>query len=163
MEELLHSGIHWNLINFSIFVGLLFFFLRKPVKEFWASREGQIRFEIQEAEQLGREAKSHYEEARRLASRLETDAKELTMRLEREGEMEKKQLMEEGTKRSERLKEDVVRILDQEMRKTREFLKEQTATLALETAESMIRDQIQTQDQKKLSDEYLAGLERQAV
>lgn len=163
MEELLHSGIHWSLINFSIFVGLLFFFLRKPVKEFWASREGQIRFEVQEAERLGREAKSQYEEARRLTSRLDSDAKELIQRLEREGEMEKKQLTEEGIKRSERLKQDGERVMEQESRKARELLKEQTAALALEIAESTIRDNIQPQDQKKLSDDYLSGLERLAV
>jgi len=163
MEEILHSGIHWNLINFTIFVSILFFFLRKPVKEFWASREGQIRFDLEESARLGKEARTQNEEARRLVSRLDIDAKDLLLSLEREGEMEKKQLIEEGIRRSERLKQDNVRIIEQESRRAHEALKAQTAALALETAEKMIRDNLQPSDQKKLSDDYITGLERRAV
>lgn len=163
MNELIHSGVHWNLINFSIFVGVLFFFLRKPVKEFWESRSGRIRFEIEEGEKLGREAKSRHESLRKTISRLDAETQELVLFLEREGEMEKKQLMDEGKRRSERLKEDGRRILDQEARKARESLKGQVAALALETAEKLVRENLKAEDQKRLSDGYLAGLERQSL
>lgn len=163
MHEFLEAGIHWSLINFAIFVGLLFFFLRKPVKEFWASREGQIRFEIEASERLSREAKAQNDELKKTISGLETEAKNLTLSLEREGEMEKKQIMDEGQRRSERLKQDSVRIMDQESRKAREVLKEQVANLALETAEKLIQENIQAQDQQRLSEQYIAAVERQAV
>ncbi|HSA58794.1 MAG TPA: ATP synthase F0 subunit B [bacterium] len=163
MDALLHSGIHWSLINFSIFVSLLFFFLKKPVKEFWESRAGRIRFEIEEGEKIGREAKSRHENLRKAMSRLEAESRDLVLSLEREGELEKKQLMEEGKKRSDRLKEDGLRILDQEARKARESLKGQVASLALETAERMVRENLKAEDQKRLSDDYMAGLERQSL
>lgn len=163
MEEILHSGLHWSLINFTIFVSLLFFLLKKPVKEFWEGRAGQIRFDIEEGEKLGREAKSRYENLRKSIARLDSDVHDLVLSLEREGEMEKKRLMEEGKRRSDRLKEDTVRILDQEFRKARESLKEQAAAIALETAEKMVRENLSGEDQKRLSDEYMTGLERQAV
>lgn len=163
MHELLHAGIHWSLLNFAIFVGLLFFFLKKPVKEFWVSRAGEIRFELEEAARLSREAKGQHEQLQGLLSRLDAESKDLILSLEREGEMEKKRLMEEGKRRSERLKEDAVRIVEQEARKTRETLKEQVASLSLETAEKMIRDSLRDEDQKRLSDEYLSGLERRTV
>jgi F-type H+-transporting ATPase subunit b len=163
MHEILEAGIHWNLINFAIFVGMLFFFLRKPVQEFWKSREGQIRFELQESERVGREAKTQHDELKTMLSRLDSESKDLVLTLEREGEMEKKQLMEDGQRRSERLKLDATRIIDQEGRKAREMLKEQVATLALETAEKMIQENIQAQDQQRLADQYVTGLERQAI
>jgi F-type H+-transporting ATPase subunit b len=163
MEEILHSGLHWNLINFSIFVGLLFFFLKKPVKEFWEGRAVRIRFEMEEGEKLGREAKARHENLRKSVARLESDAADLARSLEREGEMEKKQLQDEGRRRAERLKEDAARILDQEARKAREFLKEQAASLALETAEKLVLENLKPEDQKRLSEQYLSGLERQAV
>lgn len=163
MHEILEAGIHWSLINFAIFVGVLFFFLRKPVQEFWKSREGQIRFELEESERLSREAKAQNDELKTRLSRLDSESKDLILSLEREGESEKKQLMEEGQRRSERLKKDAIRIIDQEARKARETLKEQVAGLALDTAEKMIQDNIQPQDQQKLSDQYVSGLERQAV
>ena len=163
MHEFLEAGIHWSLINFAIFVGLLFFFLRKPVKEFWASREGQIRFEIEESERLSREAKVQNDELKKTISGLDAEAKSLTLSLEREGELEKKQIVDEGQRRSERLKQDSVRIMDQESRKAREVLKEQVANLALETAEKLIQENIQAQDQQRLSEQYISAVERQAV
>jgi F-type H+-transporting ATPase subunit b len=160
MEEMLHSGLHWNLINFSIFVGLLFFFLRKPVKEFWEGRAVRIGFEIQEGEKLGRDAKARHDDLQKRVSRLDSDAQNLVLALEREGDLEKKQLQEDGNRRVARLRDDTARILDQEARKARETLKEQVAALALETAEKLIRENIRGEDQKRLSDGYLIGLER---
>jgi F-type H+-transporting ATPase subunit b len=160
MEEMLHAGLHWNLVNFAIFVGLLFFLLRKPVKEFWESRAGRIGFEIQEGEKMGREAKARHDNLQKRVSRLDSDAQSLVLALEREGELERKQLQDDGNRRVSRMKDDSVRILEQEARKAREALKEQVAALAVETAEKMVRENIRGEDQKRLSDEYLAGLER---
>jgi F-type H+-transporting ATPase subunit b len=161
MHEFFESGMHWNLINFAIFVGVLFFFLKKPVKEFWASREGEIRFAIEEAERVSREAKNQYDDLKGVLARLDAETRALILSLEREGEMEKKQLTDDGLKRAERLKQDSRRIIEQEERKARETLKEQAASLALETAQKMIQENFQDQDQTRIADQYIAGLERQ--
>jgi|SRR5579885_1392125 len=163
MEELLHAGVHWSLINFVLFVGLLFFVLRKPVKEFWASRAEQIRFTLHESNKLKREAQERYDALKRRIDRLESEAQSLVQQMEREGEAEKKRMMEDGEKLALRIREDSARIMTQEIQKARETLKAQAVELSMELAEKMVRENFKDSDQKKLSDEYLTDVERGAA
>lgn len=163
MEEILAAGIHWKLINFAIFIGLLVFFLRKPVKEFWSSRTNTIRFDMEEGEKLRREAQAKYDDLKRRVSRLESEAQELVRSLQQEGEMEKKRLTEEADKLAARLLSDGQRIMDQEFRRVREGLKEQAVQLVVEAAEKLVAENMKADDQKRLSDKYLETLERGAA
>lgn len=163
MGELLHAGVHWSLINFALFVALLVFVLRKPVKEFWASRREQIRFALDESGRLKREAEERHEDLKKRLSRLETEARELVHSMEREGEAEKRRLMEEAERLASNVRQDTERILAQEIRKARETLKAQAVELAVELAEKTVRDHFKDTDQKKLSEEYLAGVEKGAA
>lgn len=163
METLLATGLHWKLINFGIFVGLLFFFLRKPVKEFWTARTHAIRFEMEEGEKLRREAQAKHDDLCRRVSRLETEAQGLVRALQQEGEMEKEKLMEEADKQAARLQSDGKRIMDQELQRVREGLREQVVQLAIEAAQKLIAENFNAADQKRLSDSYIAGVERGAA
>lgn len=163
MSELLESGVHWSVINFAIFVGLLGFFLRKPVKDFWNSRSHAIKFSLDESEHLKKAAEARHNDLQKRFSRLETDMKDLIQSLQREGDLEKKKLMEDASMMAARIKADSEKIIDQEYRRAREFLKEQAAQLAVEIGEKLVRENLKDQDQKRISDQYLAALEREAV
>lgn len=150
----------WSVINFVIFVGVLFFVLRKPVREFWAGRSHGIRFEIEESEKLKRQAGKRHEELQKRFSRIEAEAKGLIQSLELEGEMEKKRLIEESERLSRRLLEEGERIAAQEVRKAVEILKTQTVALSIEMAERLVKERVDENDQRRLSEKYLAELER---
>jgi F-type H+-transporting ATPase subunit b len=159
MEEFLAGGVHWRILNFLIFLGVLFFALRKPVKEFWAGRAHEVRFEMEEAARLRREAAARHETLEKRLSRIETEVKDLVRTLEEEGELERKKMVEEAEKLALRIKQDSERIAGQEVLKAREALKAQAVELAMELAERQIRENFQTTDQKRLSEKYLKQLE----
>lgn len=160
MEEFLAAGIHWRIFNFVVFLGSLFFILRKPVREFWVSRAHQIRFEIDESAKLKREFQERYDTLKKRVSRIEEEAKALVRFMEQEGELEKKKMIEEAEQLSRRIRHESERIADQEVRKAREILKAQTVQMAIELADRVIRENIRDEDQQRLTEKYMTGLER---
>lgn len=163
MSELIEAGIPWNVFNFVVFVTLLFFLLRKPVREFWVTRAHEIRFAIDEAERVKREAKEKYDDLRKRLTLLETEMREMIDQMRREGELEKKGMMEQAEKLVVRIREDSEKIMAQEVRKARETLKLDAVDLAIEFARKTITDNLREADQKRLADDYLGRVERDAI
>lgn len=154
------AGTHWRILNFAIFLGVLFFALRKPVKEFWASRSHEIRFAMEEAERLKREAKARHDGLEKRLARIEEEVKGLVRTLQQEGELEKGKMIEEAENLARRIQRDSERIAAQEIQKAKETLKAQTIQLSVELAERILREKFQESDQKRLSEKYLRELER---
>lgn len=163
MEELLHAGIHWSFINFVIFVGLLFFFLKKPVAEFWVSRSEDLKARFGEAENLSQAAKKEYQEWNGKISAVEEDAKNLILSLQREGDLEKTKLMEESVAQANQIRSDGVKIAQQEVQKAVEALKVKTAELAVGAATGFLKDSLNASDQSGLIEGYLKGVEKEGA
>lgn len=162
MEELLHAGIHWSALNFVIFVGLLVFFLRKPVAAFWVSRSEDLKLRLGESERLAHEARLKYDEWSRKASSAEDDARNIVLNFQREGDHEKSKLIEEALSLSAQVKSDGEKIAKQELQKARETLKVQTAKSAVESAAALIKESMNSADQTRLTEGYLKGVEQAA-
>ena len=160
MEEILASGMHFKIFNFLLFVGLLIFFLKKPVKEFWRNRSSGIRFALEEAKRMKEEAERRHDEIKARLSKVEKEMADLIRSLEEEGEIEKRKILEEAERLAIRIRKDGERTADQEIRRAGEILKAQAAQLSVELAEKLIRDTIRPEDQQRLTEKYLAGLER---
>ena len=163
MEEFFAGGMHWRIFNFVVFVGVLFFILRKPVREFWISRAHQIRFEMEEAGRIRRESGERHEALRKRISRIETEIKDLQRSLVQEGELERARLVQEGEGLSRRIREDGERIAAQEVRKAIEALKAQAVHLSVELAERLVRQSLTPSDQRRISERYLSDLEGEPV
>jgi F-type H+-transporting ATPase subunit b len=162
MEDLLHAGIHWSILNFLIFVGLLFYFLKKPVAAFWVSRSEDLKVRLGESERLAQEAKRQHQEWSQKAAFADEDARNLVLSFQREGDHEKSKLMEEALYQVNQIKSDGTKIAKQEMQKARETLKVQTAKLAVESAAALIKESMKPEDQTRLTEGYLKGVEHEA-
>lgn len=160
MEGFLASGTHWRILNFVLFVGLLFYFLKKPLGGFWTNRSHQLKLEMEEANRLKQEAGQRYDALQTRLSQMEEEMARLVTSLKEEGELEKKKIIEEGEKLSQRMKSDAEKIAAQEVRRAKEALKAQSVSLSIELAERLIRDEIDESDQKRLTEHYLRDLER---
>lgn len=163
MEIFFTSGMPWKIFNFVVFAGLLFFFLRKPLKEFWQARSHGIRFEIGEAGELAQEARVRHEALRKRMTKIEREMEELVRSLEAEGELERRKMIEEGERLSERIRSEGEKILRQEVQRGREGLKAQAVQLSMDLAERLVTENLAASDQKRIAEEYMTGLERGAA
>lgn len=162
MEELLAAGVHWKIFNFVLFVGVLFFVLRRPVRDFWTSRAHGIRFEMEEAEKIHREAKERHEALERRWAEISAEAATLVRTLKEEGEMERNRIMKDAERLSQRMGEDGEKIASQEIRRARTTLRAQAVRLSVELAERLLRENFNETDQKRITEKYLSDLSREA-
>ena len=163
MHDFLAAGLHWQLLNFAIFLGILYAALKNPVREFWQNRSQEIRSRIEETEAKAREAKTRHDSAGLRVAGLEKESAGILISLKNEGEEEKKKMIEEAEKPSRRIAGDREKIIAQEIQKARQGLRNQVIQLSIEMAEKSIVESFQEEDQKRLSDRYLSQLEGGAV
>ena len=159
MEHFWSSGIPWRIFNFSVFVGILFYTLRKPVALYWKKRTEVLANDMEEARRLRREAAQKVLDLEKRVDHLHEEASALIRSLKEEGEREKVQLLADAEVFVKKLKESAQRIIDQEVRRSQEQLKRQTVQLATELAERLIREKITSQDQVQLGQKFLKDLE----
>ena len=158
MEKFLASGMHWQLINFIIFVGLLVRFLRKPAAEFWKLRAEKLSTEIESARRLRQEIARQVVALETRTDRLDQEAQAVMQSLRTEGELETKKILEDAVHSVERIKQEASRIMEQEVRKAKEQLKRQVIGISIEIAERSIREKIGSSDQQRLEADFLKGI-----
>ena len=158
MKGFFASGMHWRILNFFLFLGILFYYLRKPVVEFWKRRSEGIVSEMGEAKRLRQDAGKRVLELEARRNRLEKEMKGLIQSLREEGKLEGEKILEKTNLLANRLRESAGRILEQERNRSRERLRREAVEISLMTAERMIQKGIQMKDQQRLTEKFLEEL-----
>ena len=159
----LHSGMHWKLINFFAFVGLLVFLLKKPLAEFWNIRSQMIRNGIEEGQKKYKEAKAINEKLQARVRELEGEVSRLVKNLEEEGELERKRIIEESETLSARMQQEASRVAQQEIIRAKEILKKEAVELSIKLAEDLVEKNLSANDQQKMAEHYLSELQKESV
>ena len=146
----------YRFINFAILFSILYFVLAKPLKEFLASRSDSIKKSLDEAKRVRDEAEKRYKEYQEKMERLTGEARSLRDSLVDEGNREKARIIEEANKAAQRIKEQTQFSGEQEIKKARQALKEETANLITEMTEAKLKNEIKGSDQERLVREYLS-------
>jgi F-type H+-transporting ATPase subunit b len=153
--------VYWG-INFLILAIGLTYFLRKPIKEFFASRATLIRTNIDQARELKGNAEKKYHEYESRLKSIEQEMQALVASLKKDGELEQRRIVETATQQVASLKSNSERILQQELRKAKVELKKEAVILATELAEELIRNNLTPADQAHLVEQYLQKMEKLA-
>ncbi len=150
MDELLKAGIHWKIINFSLFVIGLMVLLRRPFREYWATRREEIVIEMELAMSKKRESEETHCLALRRWENIKTESSQVVHSLTEEGELIKKQLLQEAESLAERIQNEAKLLASQELTRSRMKLRQQVITLAMEKAETVLKEKTTPQDQERL-------------
>lgn len=147
----------YRFINFAILLTVLYIVLAKPLRDYLASRSEGIRRALDEARLVRIDAEKRYKEYQEKMERLTGEAKELKDSLIDEGNKEKARIVEEANKAALRIKEQAQFSAEQEIKKAREAIKEETANLIAEMTEEKLKREIKGTDQERLVMEYLSA------
>lgn len=147
-------------INFLIFAVLLFLLLRKPVRDYFASRAASIRLSIDESRKAFEKAQEENEEISTRLQNIEKETAELIKTFKEEGEIERKKIIEQAQSNTEKLKDDLQRIAESELTKANEELKAMTVQLSKELATNMIKQEIGKEDNDRLTKNYIGKLKK---
>lgn len=149
------SDLIWRVINFAVLVGLIYFLLAKKLKNFLGERRESIKKALEEAKTAKGEAEAKYREYEAKVAVLDKKVLEIANELKAEGIAERDRIIEDAQRAAEKIKEQVRITIEQEIKKAKQDIKGELASLAVIMAEEILRKEIKPDDQERLIKEYL--------
>lgn len=145
-----------RIINFAILVGVLFFILRKPVKNAFVTRSQEIQEKLAELERQKEEAEKIHAEYKGKLALLEQERAKIIESYLAEGEAVKAQIIKEAGKTAEKMQGQAKVAIQQEFDKAKAQIQAEIVNEAVIAAEKLIKKEINDEDQDRLVDEYIA-------
>jgi F-type H+-transporting ATPase subunit b len=145
----------YRCFNFALMVGLLAYFVTKPIRKGLKGRTEEIEKSLADA-QVSKEAAEakHLEYSEKLAKATDEIAG-ITDAIRREGELERDKIIAAAKDMAVKIEQEAENKASGVVAKARIELREEAARLAVELAEDMLRKQVSADDQKRLVDEYM--------
>ena len=156
MRDLLFSAL-----NLALLLGVLVYFARKPIADFFEDRRKRIQAELEAAKNQGAEAEARYAKWQRRLMDLESELAEIRETSRQRAAAEREHILADAAAGAERIRRDALATVDQELRRARAQLRREAADLAVELASEALRGQVSSADQDRLLDEFVAAIERE--
>lgn len=158
-----HAGLPWGEIvkqalNFGILVGILVYFLRKPISNFLKDRREILIKAMEEASKANAEAKEKLAKVEEKIDLLDKEVEDLNRNMEKEAEVEFERIKSLTKEEIERIKEQATVAAEQVVKKAREELRKEAAELSIKSAEEIISKTITDEDQKRFIKENLGKI-----
>lgn len=154
MWELVYKGI-----NFLLLVLLFYLLLKNPVKRGLKERHERLKKaleEAQEAKRLWEEKKREYEEK---LKGLEEELGRIREQALLEAQREKERIIKEAQREAERILLEAEKAIEGERRLLERQIRERLVDSVISLSERLIRENLKPQDQLRLLDGYVKGLE----
>ncbi|MGO9377091.1 MAG: ATP synthase F0 subunit B [Dissulfurispiraceae bacterium] len=149
----------WKIVNFAILVGVLSYFLAKPIKEHLRLRRELIEKSIkegQEAKAIAAKALAEVEERLKLKDK---EVADIISSAAEAGEREKTRLIEEGEKLKVKILEQAKINIDFEVKKAKEAIQAEAVDASIKMAEEKIKAKMTPQEQERLLRESIKLIE----
>lgn len=149
------------LVSFFVLMGLLTYFLYKPVVKFMAERSAGIDRSIQEAQKAREEAEklrstyqSELAQTKQESSRIIEDAI-------KQGQKVREQIVAEAREEAARMVEKARAEIQQELNKAMAILRDQVTELAISSAAAVIGQELNVDAHRRLITEVIEGVGKQ--
>jgi F-type H+-transporting ATPase subunit b len=152
--------VFWHALNLLLLLGVVFYFGRRPIREFFGERRASIRENLESsARQLAAAERGLAEWEGRL-ERLDAEIEEVRSASQRLAEAERERILAEARAAADRIRSEAGAAVEQEVRRARKALREEAADLAVGLAEQLLRAEVAAADRERLVDEFVERIER---
>jgi F-type H+-transporting ATPase subunit b len=150
-----HAGVPWweifkQAVNFGILVGVLVYFLKKPLGAYLKERTELIRKSIDEATRTKADAWARLTAIEDRMSKLAGEIAERNQKMDAEAEEETRRIREAAQAEIERIRAQVQFAADQEVKKARAELRRESAELSAQAAREIVAKTITPEDQERI-------------
>ena len=146
-------------VNFAIFAGIIYYFGKDYIQQFFANRRAEFVREMEAAQQARKEAEAKLEEYNAKLEALEQQRQALLDEYHAQGEREKQRIIDETKQQVEKMRRDAEATIDQEVKRARAMLENQAVQLAVDLARDKAIDALDDDAQQALFSSYLEGLD----
>ncbi len=159
-----HAGGLGSLIyptlNLVLLIGVLVYFTRKPLADFFSDRRKAIQADLAAANALRADAEARYAKWQRRLIDLESELAGIRATARERAATEREHILADATAAAERIRRDAQAAVDQELRRARAQLRQEAAALAVALASETLQRQVTAADQDRLLDEFVQTIER---
>ena len=149
----------WSAFNLALLLGVLVYFTRKPLIDFFADRRRAIQADLKAAADLRADAEARYAQWQRRLIDLESELAGIRATARERAATEREHILADAAAAAERIRRDASAAVDQELRRARAQLRQEAAQLAVELASETLKRQVTAADQDRLLDEFVRTIE----
>ncbi len=157
-ESFFNKYFWFTVVNFLIYVGLLYYFLKKPTLDFFKNRRKTLEKEMEESAKFLEETKQELQKYRELMDRIDEKIEEIKEYTVRAEEKEVEEMLRAAESYAIKMKEDAKKIAEQEVDRAVEKLREEIAELVTKSAEESIKKLLNGDLQAKLVEDVINRL-----
>lgn len=149
-------GLGWPIANFAIFIGVLYYFFNKPLKDYLANRHSTIRKDLVEAAELKATANAQLQQIDQKLQALPGEITALRARGADEIKAEEQRIAAAAAADRERMLEQTRKEIDLQVRLAKKEILEHAADLSVQLATDRIKKEVTPADQDRMVDRYLS-------
>ena len=149
------AGMFWPIVNFLIIASVLYYFLRKPMKEFFSTRTGLIGKSITEARQAKDLARKILDEMEGKLRLKDQEIEKIVATADELGLKERDRLIEDGRQLSLRIADTVEKNIQSEFKKAMDALRQEAVDIAVDMAGKKAAETITQEQKRKLTQESI--------
>ena len=148
----------WQLLNLGLFLGLLWYFLRKPATDFFGKRKSGIEAALAKADDDRRRAEQLSAELKTRLASIETELANLREAAKRDADAEGAALLAKSQADADQILAKTRADLDNRVRAARTELKDFAGDLSVDLARELLQKNVTAEDEKRLLEEGIAHL-----
>ena len=124
-----------HLLNLAVFIGILYYFLRKPVSSFFVARSQKIESSINSAKDIIETAQKVYDENSSKFSKIDSEISELRDNSNKVDENKVSEIMDNANSLVKLIEKDTVEIIELESKKINNQIEDEILNKAVKLAE----------------------------
>ena len=148
----------WQLANLVLFLGVLLYFVARPMAAMFRQRQLDVEKRLAEAKALREESARLAEQVKERMSRLDSEIADIRARGHAEGEIEQAALVERADREVERVRKEAEQEISRRLAAAKQELRKTAADLTAGVARDVLSAQITDDDRRRLLDESVARL-----
>jgi len=148
----------WQLANLILFLGVLLYFVARPMAAMFRQRQLDVEKRLAEAKALREESARLGAQVKERLSRLDSEIAEIRARGHAEGETEQAALVERADREVERVRKEAEEEIGRRLAAAKQELRKTAADLTAGVARDVLSAQITDDDRRRLLDESVARL-----
>jgi len=145
----------WRCLNFAVTLGILIYFVSKPLKNGLKGRTEGIAKQLEEAQQIRSAAEAKFAEYDEKLNKAEAEIDLIAAELKKEGELEREKTIANAKEQAEKIKKDAEKSAAFEIARARAELQQEAAHLAVQLTEGLLKQHVNEKDQGNMVDEYM--------
>jgi F-type H+-transporting ATPase subunit b len=145
----------WRVANTIVLIGVLIYFLKKPLVNFFSERTAQIQKDLADAKEQREKAERLIADYQQKLAGMEQELEKMRAELRKSADAESGKVVANAEKVAAAMIESAKLTAEQEVRKAKIALKNEAVALAVELAEALVKEKINEDDRERIVEDYL--------